>query len=224
MTFKMACIQNSNAINLLSIGSLEEAIAEWKAALSSIKKVVDSNEAIPDDFLSMHVDASMKIKHDTLVPIRIDFEGVNDEYHTTAMFCKVFTLADNNEQEDENLLVAMLLYNTGVAHSLYRHECSEATRILKLYRLSLQILLDSGLMWHPCTTLLLMALYNNTAHIAFCAHEICYAVEALQELSVLLADDTVRSNFSSTEEDLEFFHRNTIILANEMSISTSPAA
>ena len=222
MAFTIACIQNSEAIEFLSMGKLDDAVAGLKGALSSVKKVVDSTEDTVGCAV-MNVDAASEVTN-TLFARNIDFEGLNDEHHIVCMFHKAFALADNSEQQDENLLAAILLYNIGLAYSLQRRECSDASRVFKLYRLSLQILLDSGVMCHPTTNLLLMALYNNIAHLAFCVHEIEYAINAIRELMLVLMDDSVKANLSCNKEDSAFFHQNTFVLASDMSIATSPAA
>jgi hypothetical protein len=210
MAINKACIENNEAIGLLTTGRLEDAVTKWRDAVAIIQKAADSSQA-PIDCL-----------RGTLVTSRI--EGLHNESHIISMFDKVFALADTSTKPDENLLAAILLYNIGIAYSLQRKECSAASRELNLYRLSLQILRDSDLMWQTNTTLLLMALCNNVAHMAFCVHETEYAVYALEELTLLLMDESVKANLTSHEEDFEFFYRNTLVLASRVGIATSPAA
>ncbi|GAX15893.1 hypothetical protein FisN_2Lh371 [Fistulifera solaris] len=210
MALNKACLQNNEAIGLFTTGRLEDAVTKWRDALAIIRKAADSSQAPPDCL------------PDTLVASRI--EGLHDERHIISMFDKVFALADTATKQDENFLAAIVLYNIGIAYSLQRKECSAASRVLNLYRLSLQILRDSDLLWQSHTTLLLMALYNNLAHMAFCVHETAYAVYALEELTLLLMDESVKANLTSHEEDFEFFYRNTLVLASRVGIATSPAA
>ncbi|GAX26686.1 hypothetical protein FisN_2Hh371 [Fistulifera solaris] len=210
MALNKACIQNNEAIGLLTTGRLENAVLKWREALAIIQKAVDSSQA------------PSECPADTLVTSPI--EGLHDEHHIISMFDKVFALADTSTKQDENLLAALLLYNIAVAYSLQRKECSAASRVFNLYRLSLQILRDSDLMWQSNTSLLLMALYNNIAHMAFCVHETAYAVYALEELTLLLMDESVKANLTSNAENFEFFYRNTLVLASRVGIATSPAA
>lgn len=77
-------------------------------------------------------------------------------------------------------------------------------------------------MWNPGTNLLLMALYNNIAYVAFRDHRIQYAEESLRELSLMLVDDSIKN--CSKDDDFEFFESNSLVWVNELRLFTSPAA
>lgn len=208
---------NSTAINLLCSGQFNEAIAELKGALWSIKQALDSREPTPDQHLANFTVESAEY---LLIPKFAHRAGYENDQHIVPLFNKVFTMGENFD--DGNLLAAVLLYNMAVAYSLEQHECTESTHIIKLYRFSLQILHDSGLMWNPSINLLLMALYNNIAHVAFCDHLIQCAEDSLRELALILMDDSLRNG--RTGEELDFFESNSLVWANEIILCTSPAA
>lgn len=211
-------LRNTTAIGLLSSGQFNAAIAELKGALSSVKNALNSCEPAPDQDVQL-ANVETKVMRYALTPTLVQHARYTSEYHIVPIFNKVFDI--DGSFDDRNLLAAVLLYNLAVAYSMEQHECSESTHIIKLYRFSLQILHDSGLMWNLRTNLLLMALYNNIAHVAFCDHLVQYAEEALRELSLLLVGSI---NSGHKGEDFQFFEANTLVWANEISLFTSPAA
>jgi hypothetical protein len=131
---------------------------------------------------------------------------------------------DNDENAEQDSVSSVLVYNLALVNHLYgieRNNQTYLTKALKLYHVSLMIGLqiDSALL---DADVLIMALYNNIAHIHFHQFRIAETRSSMGEMSLILESEHTSPLLN--EDDYSLFYWNAIFSQGILNLNSAPAA
>jgi hypothetical protein len=130
----------------------------------------------------------------------------------------------NDENADQDSVSSVLLYNFALVNHLYGIEKDDQTYLteaLKLYQMSLKIGLQIDIV--PLDAdVLIMALYNNMAHIHFHQFRIAETRSAMDKMSLILESEHTSPLLN--EDDYSLFYLNAIFFQGILNLNSAPAA
>jgi hypothetical protein len=140
-----------------------------------------------------------------------------------ALYDRAFFIA-SDENADEESLSCVLLYNMALVNHLYGIEKGDQTSLitaLKLYQMSLKIALQNYI-FPLDADVLIIALYNNMAHIHSHQFSIAETRSAMNEMSLFLESEHTASLIN--EDDYALFYLNVMVFHGKFSLNSAPAA
>lgn len=188
--------------------------------------IVVSSSDSPDH----HTHQAQALKPKTLqsIPLRSEYMTAQQDtrpldHSFISMFDRAFCIDDDCEDEDELMSAVVIMYNMALvnhARGIDRGTNSYLSNALQLYEMALNLLENMSL-FPPEAVLLLLALYNNVAHIY--SHR--YAIQPTRKFLDLLHQ--VLKDFASPtieEEDYALFYLNALVYENNRDFAFAPAA
>jgi hypothetical protein len=139
-----------------------------------------------------------------------------------ALYDRAFFIA-NDENADKESLSSVLLYNMALVNHLSGIEKGDQTYLttaFKLYQMSLEIAIQNDI-FPSDADVLIMALYNNMAHIHSHQFSIAEARSAMDEMNLVLEDEHTSSLIN--EDDYALFCLNVMVF-EELKLNSAPAA
>jgi hypothetical protein len=132
---------------------------------------------------------------------------------------------DNDENADQDSVSSVLLYNFALVnhlHGIKKDDQACLATALKLYQMSLKIGMQIDIV--PLDAdVLIMALYNNMAHIHFHHFRLAEARSAMVEMSLILESEHTSSPLLN-EDDFSLFYLNTIFFQGILTLNSAPVA
>jgi hypothetical protein len=180
---------NTNAVDLMRRGDLQQAISVFRVAVSELVQSVDDEK-------EQDIDLADKVNRSFLsvrsVPLGDTLSLLFQDHHAFSIFDRPFLidttdLAAACSLEGQNCLSVIMLFNMGLAYQLLgmqdlRSEQTSFKKAMKLYQMATTILGSSGDEAEG-TCLVCLALSNNKGHIYshFCeANETQHCLDNLQ--------------------------------------------
>ena len=138
------------------------------------------------------------------------------------MFDRAFCIDEDGE--DEELTSAVIMYNMALVNHARGIDCGISGHLssaLTLYKMALEVV-DNIDDLPIEAAILLLAIYNNMAHIAAHEFSIDDTTTALNRLRLILEDPYV--SFSIDEDDYVLFYLNAVIYQEKLNFTLAPAA
>lgn len=231
---------NNSAIMYLQAGRSQEAMELLQIALSKLRdQFLESPDSELDDSCDESEptqdtdedDLMMKCEQDVVEPCTKSINLVSSisfvMQHDTS-FLKFYDralLVDTSDScHDHELLSAVILFNMALLHHSRGVACCKTdclVRASRLYQIALDILQRQ--FDYSTNYLLLMAIFNNLAHIDSHLFRIEEMKSSLEEIRSILMSEVIDEEFSLSEDDYSIFFMNAMF-GNEKELTVAPAA
>jgi tetratricopeptide (TPR) repeat protein len=231
---------NNSAIMYLQAGRSQEAMELLQIALSKLRdellespdsELEDSCEEADQTHGTKEEDVYMKCEQEFAEPCTKSinlFSSIPFLMQHDTSFLKLYDralLVDTScSCLDHELLSAVILFNMALLHHSRGIACCKTDCLIRashLYQIALDILqrrLDCSMNY-----LLLMAIFNNLAHIDSHLFRIEEMRSSLEEIRTILMSEVIDEEFSLNEDDYSIFFMNAMF-GNEKELSVAPAA
>lgn len=242
MNFQEEIAMNNNAVALLQEGNTKEAIVVFKYALRRMREhfatasliesehqacnpVLGDIAALDLSFSSIDTgciedDDDDKCSSEKPLFRAIPVLGFLQPSHETCTAIYDHALQISHEENDRDILTSVILFNLGlIYHSKGIYDCRSRclSRALSFYQKAFQVL---GSEKEAQLGLLLLAIFNNTAHIFSYLFQLDEMHQCLQCMRDILAD----LEDIDSDTNLEFFYLNAIVYGARDLFSLAPAA
>jgi tetratricopeptide (TPR) repeat protein len=236
---------NNSAVMYLQAGRLHEAMelfqialsklrdqfvehqeSDWEGNQSDCEKPIDQGDD-EDQYMECEQDISeifskpsMSISVFSSVPVWMPQDTSFLTFYDRALLVDI-----NTPCHDRELLSAVILFNMALLHHSRGITCGKTDcleRASRLYQIALDVLQKQ--IEHSTNYLLLMAIFNNMAHIdshLFRMEEMKGSLKAM--FNILTSDDIDDDEFALEEDDYTIFFMNAIF-GNEKELTVAPAA